>query len=525
MGRLIGVGVQNLRSLRNTGLVELKPISVLVGRNSAGKSTFARVLPLLRQTAEVRKREPILWWGRFVDFGSYTEAVSKQTEAPGIAFHFQVFIEPDTERNSSLSSQGRRRYVEKTGPGVVDAKLILRESSSKETEIDAIHISVRSDIFVIHFGVDGNVNTVKVNDFVWEPSKSGSYTQRVELNSVFPTIEYLREFTRKLHTGEDFKGLLYYDALGAAVNAFVLHHSLVHGNTAAESIWDITRNLEPWDEARLLDLMRILPNAPPSWKATAATLTLEDYRFKGLRDRLLAARLDGLLRRIDEAVAETASECAYIEPLRATAERYYRKQGLSVDEVDSKGANVPFFLESLNRGERESFDDWMMTHLQTTVYTSTEGGQLSIKIKDKSGVDANLADVGFGFSQLLPVALQLWVATRRTSKRVAKRRGSVSVVVIEQPELHLHPEYQARIADLCAAVASKGNVKLILETHSPSFVNRLGILVSEGKIPAADLQVLRFEKGDTDPHTVIHKSEFDETGRLQDWPYGFFDAA
>ena len=61
--------IQNLRSLVDTGHIDLKPITILVGRNSSGKSSFARIFPLLRQSIEASKRGPILWWGRLVDFG------------------------------------------------------------------------------------------------------------------------------------------------------------------------------------------------------------------------------------------------------------------------------------------------------------------------------------------------------------------------------------------------------------------------------------------------------------------------
>jgi AAA ATPase domain len=76
MLRLKGFGVRNLRALLDTGIIELKPITILVGKNSAGKSSFARILPLLKQSSERRKQGPLLWFGRLVDFGSFGEAIS-----------------------------------------------------------------------------------------------------------------------------------------------------------------------------------------------------------------------------------------------------------------------------------------------------------------------------------------------------------------------------------------------------------------------------------------------------------------
>ncbi len=72
-----GIQIKNLRRLVDTGLVKLKPITLLVGANSSGKSTFLRVLPLFKQSVNAKIIGPILWYGREVDFGSYSTALRK----------------------------------------------------------------------------------------------------------------------------------------------------------------------------------------------------------------------------------------------------------------------------------------------------------------------------------------------------------------------------------------------------------------------------------------------------------------
>ena len=69
-------------------MIELKPITLLVGRNSSGKSSFLRALPLLKQSVTTRTRSPILWWGDFVDFGSFDGAVYRNEPQREISFHF-----------------------------------------------------------------------------------------------------------------------------------------------------------------------------------------------------------------------------------------------------------------------------------------------------------------------------------------------------------------------------------------------------------------------------------------------------
>ena len=83
-------GVENLRSISTMKPVELRPITILVGRNSAGKSTFLRSLPLLRQSLTVRTSGPVLWYGDFVDFGDFKQSVRRGCVEAGISFNFMI---------------------------------------------------------------------------------------------------------------------------------------------------------------------------------------------------------------------------------------------------------------------------------------------------------------------------------------------------------------------------------------------------------------------------------------------------
>ncbi|MEC4869038.1 MAG: AAA family ATPase, partial [Jaaginema sp. PMC 1078.18] len=68
------IRIEHLRCLSDTGDISIKPITILLGQNSSGKSTFLRVFPLLKQSVESRTTGPILWNGRLVDFGNYEDA-------------------------------------------------------------------------------------------------------------------------------------------------------------------------------------------------------------------------------------------------------------------------------------------------------------------------------------------------------------------------------------------------------------------------------------------------------------------
>ncbi|MGP6295928.1 AAA family ATPase, partial [Pseudomonas aeruginosa] len=75
MQKLISFGVRQLRSFgASHQKIPIKPINILVGKNSCGKSTFLRTFPLLRQSVQANTKSPILWFGDLVDFGDFSTA-------------------------------------------------------------------------------------------------------------------------------------------------------------------------------------------------------------------------------------------------------------------------------------------------------------------------------------------------------------------------------------------------------------------------------------------------------------------
>ena len=94
MIKLESVRFNNIRSLLNNDYIDLKPLTILVGKNSVGKSTFARTFPLLRQSSEANKKSPLLWYGKYVDFGDYDTAINKYNKSNGIDLGFKFKFSP-----------------------------------------------------------------------------------------------------------------------------------------------------------------------------------------------------------------------------------------------------------------------------------------------------------------------------------------------------------------------------------------------------------------------------------------------
>ena len=116
-------------------------------------------------------------------------------------------------------------------------------------------------------------------------------------------------------------------------------------------------------------------------------------------------------------------------------------------------------------------------------------------------------NVGFGLSYTLPVILAL-LAEQGT------------LCLIENPEAHLHPRGQTKLAEL-AVRASLADVQVIVETHSDHFMDGVRIAVRDGLISPDKTAIRYFERPNGE--TVVASPKIDEDGRLSTWPAGFFD--
>ncbi len=238
--------------------------------------------------------------------------------------------------------------------------------------------------------------------------------------------------------------------------------------------------------------------------------------------------IDKFMSPISNYFKQTFLNVKYIAPLRATAERFYRIQHLSVNEVDQNGTNLPSFLDSLTDTQIKEFQNWTKENFNFSVDILKEGGHYSIRISLKEGININLSDMGFGYSQILPILTQLWYSSTKYDKnRRIGFNNFQKIIVIEQPELHLHPEFQAKFTNMLVKVlkyAKKNgtDLKIIIETHSDILVNRLGDLIIDDKINANQINIVIFNKESEEQPTNISLAKYDNDGNLINWPLGFF---
>ena len=192
---------------------------------------------------------------------------------------------------------------------------------------------------------------------------------------------------------------------------------------------------------------------------------------------------------------------------------------------DSQMDHVPMLLARMSRDDkrkwealrkrliafgRESgmFSDFNVKQLGKMV---SDPFQIQVEVR---GVTSNILDVGYGVGQIYPLVTQVAHNSQRKTP---------ATFLLQQPEIHLHPQAQAALAFFFAKSAREDGHTFIIETHGDSIIDRVRICVSNGVIPPEDVVILYFEPNRKTGAVKIHPIRMDAMANLLDVPAGYRD--
>ncbi len=213
-------------------------------------------------------------------------------------------------------------------------------------------------------------------------------------------------------------------------------------------------------------------------------------------------------------------------PVRSSPKRTYDPTRIS---MDPEGSDIPMYLMRIEATEKK---DWETLKEKLLEFGKSSGLFQNIKIKNLGrslgspfqlqfkvwGPTSNILDVGYGISQILPLLVQ--VINPSIRQRPMERNKS-HYILLQQPEVHLHPRAQAAFSSLLAELASNSNCSYIVETHSDYMIDRARIEIRKGNINADDVSLIYFEpKANT---VNVHNITFDDMGNLNNVPKHYRD--
>lgn len=214
-------------------------------------------------------------------------------------------------------------------------------------------------------------------------------------------------------------------------------------------------------------------------------------------------------------------DLAHLEPVRYPIRRDYKVTGESPASVGARGENLLGVLfRDENRPPKQRRQ--LLSHLNKWLgekFNFVQQIKLDPITKDKSlyaltgfdcrtGVSVNLSFVGFGISQVAPIIVQGFLSAPRAT------------LVIEQPEIHLHPAAQAELGDLFIELANEGK-QVLVETHSEHLLLRLRNRIARGALSVSAVRTFYVHQTQAGSH--VERLEMDPRGRITNWPKGFFE--
>jgi predicted ATPase len=416
MSGIEAITISGYKSLASEQSIEIRPLTLLAGANSSGKSSVMQPLLLLKQTLEASYDPgPLLLNGPNVKLTSGQQIFSR-TSAKSAVDRFSVVVtDSDQDDNTTFALA-----FEKNSHGLRLATMGVEDQLGIHTlHADMTGATVREIAPPTLYSIEAMIEQTEKSAVVWEVVRYRCFLS-VGLRSTASTAP-----PRLI--GYPFTDQLAVDLQG------IIHVPGLRGNPER------------------------------AYKTSAVG---ED--FPGTFENYVASVIDQWQRTTDHRLRELSS--------------------------------LLMLLGLTNSLEAKRLDD---TQVELHVGRVLRSGRSSTQDT------VNIADVGFGVSQTLPVLVALLVA----------RPGQL--VYIEQPELHLHPKAQTALAPILTAAAERG-VKVVVETHSALLLRAIQTLVAKGEL-APDRVKLHWFQRDADGMTEITSADLDEDGAFGQWPEDFDD--
>ena len=233
--------------------------------------------------------------------------------------------------------------------------------------------------------------------------------------------------------------------------------------------------------------------------------------------QIFSEKKTGMLRRHMSFYNESIEYS--LSPIRAKPKRTYDPVS---DEYNPEGDHVPMFLAQLSRTSKKEWESLrkrlvdfgkesgMFSDFKVKGLGKHVSNPFQIHVK-AAGVMSNLLDVGYGVGQVYPLLVQIMRATQRAEQ---------ATFLLQEPEVHLHPQAQAALTSFFVRSVKDDGHAFIIETHGDAIIDRVRICVSNGLIPPEDVVILYFE---TQPrgNVKIHPIRMDKMANLLDAPKGY----
>lgn len=493
-------------------IVPIRPITILLGANSVGKSSIIQLLLGLSQTAEEDThsyKSALKIYGSSVNFGSIEN----------------IFHGKKTNLQLGIDITIRDK----------EALLFLQETMSdylKEIEYCLNVVPLLGLEKLRHYKINNKADFIEVLSGiknVFDAAKARPFKERLKYISYSDTVvsihdmlnfspkdwEVLYDFAQMLSNIDDENytfsfGIEYKDktTLRLSKIALIISGKIIISINKVNDIWKVSSDYIDIPENSSYEISSSI-----SETSTLFNCVNRHYANSSERYTLIGKNMVEILSRFMKSLSSNFLESSlnYVGPLRAHPKRYYMldkaKVSMSIDTLD--GDEIAEVLKE-NANLKQNVNSWLNNFGFSVSVENFKEVIHHLKV-NQNGLNLDITDVGFGISQVLPIIIQGFLSKSKT------------LTIIEQPEIHLHPKMQAELADLFIDIVNKGkNRKLMIETHSEYLLKRLRRRISEGVLSANDVSICLFHPQTRDKEAYIEHLNIGEKGYFR-WPEEFYD--
>lgn len=500
------IRLKNYRCFEDTGEIPIKPLTFLVGANSSGKSSFLKFFPLLKQSLQQKRRGVFLWNGYSVDFKDFQNTLRKVQVDSQHEEHSQTMeISFDLEYVPIV----RRMRTNKDTIGKMQLTLTLSQDQKEKhyDKLDKLVIRFPEQCISCFLSSENDRVTIQIGNLTSESIK-----EEIKLNMTNGLLPRFI-FVKGNRMGEESYACI------EKLTAIAEKYQIQDQTSNRFLYYPLYATIAP-DKKKLETLIC------KNWKANIHEEDLND-----IFNLLYFYNLNNIIDTININMFQLTENITYIGPLREITERYYRFQNLAVDEIEPDGSNLAMYLYNLSTEDRANLNEWISSIFKFKINVKSDGGHVELDIVEDGNLEQNLIDVGFGYTQILPILVGIWKSMNKDSLHVNRKKErwerDEHIIAIEQPELHLHPRMQAKLGTLLAKVLEEAdryqeNFRFVIETHSETLINKIGELVAFGEIRQSDVSVVLFNAKREGMEKDVELAGFSEDGFLTNWPINFF---
>jgi len=475
--------LENFQGVEASQSVRLAPLTLIFGANSAGKSSLIRSLLLLKQSIDSTNQDNsknLDYQGNSIDLASFANVINQHDLEKEMTIGFSSSI-----HNFGFlagRSPGRRTMAQ-----LID-RLDFVKFNTNSSENGLEHVTL-----TFHFkGESSPLHLFFSGEWIDSASRYFDWDLRSTDESLSPEAITL---LNKLYSE-----LRFHDEQREFMEPLEFQRFLNRHEEPDEEAW-----AQGLTELKFRGLLPVLP--------VRLSSISENEDFQAIRVNEI---WESLFRVARNSINRTMENVSHIRPLREIPDRLgivdSSKDHVSTNELND---SVSKWIERLTEGRYS---------LESAEFESSElsfMGTITSRylVDNRTNTRVSFMDLGVGLSQVLPIIEELVRPPTRnlTTSSISK------TVLIEQPELHLHPKMQAELMELFIETTLKGSKRLqiIAETHSEAMILRLQRQIRDGMVSRNQVAVLFVETG-PDGTSLISELPIGEDGEFANpWPLSF----